>query len=303
MHQGSIIQSRSRESIISEIRRFPAMPGFRGVIPDIGGPSANMYGDSCPQWIRAGACNNRECSACPSLRTGIQGYLDLLDEAESLPGVKHAFIGSGIRHDLVPPDTGIMERICSHVSGHLKVAPEHIVQTVTNLMNKPGIAAFEAFRKVFEESQKGKKKRQYLVPYLMSGHPGCTLPDMVALALYLKDNSLYTEQVQDFTPTPMTASTVMYATGLDPKTMQGVFVPKDEEKQIQRAILHWKEESRYDLVRTGLLRAGRSDLIGSAPHTLISGTRPYKKVKPETESGERKQKTGFVRVIRHRGDR
>ena len=303
MHQGTIIQSRSRESILREAKRLVSMPEFRGIITDIGGPSANMYGDTCSRWRAEGTCTDRECCTCQAREPGITRYLDILDEAEAIPGVKHVFIGSGIRYDLVPPVNHIMKRICSHVSGQLKVAPEHIAEGVTAMMNKPGVAVFEIFRRVFEENQEGKKKRQYLIPYLMSGHPGCTIPDMITLALYLRDNRLYTEQVQDFTPTPMTASTIMYATGLDPKTMRKVFVPRGEEKRVQRAILHWKDEKQYDLVRTGLLSAGRSDLIGDHPSSLIPGNRT-RFMERGTEPGlkEESGRKGFVRLSRRSRD-
>lgn len=275
MHQGKIIQSRSRESVIREVERIAAMPEFRGTIPDIGGPSANMYADTCPRWEGAGTCPDRDCLNCTSRRSGIERYLDLLDAAADVAGVCHVFIGSGLRYDLVPSDPGTMNRICDHVSGQLKVAPEHIEDRVTRLMHKPGKENFESFRKRFEEIQKKRKTRQYIIPYLMSGHPGCTVSDMIHLAEYLRDHHLYTEQVQDFTPTPMTASTCMYATGIDPKTMKKVSIPKGTEKQIQRALLHYRDPGGYDLVRAGLEQAGRRDLIGDSPVCLIGKKKPF----------------------------
>lgn len=269
MHQGSVIQSRSPESILSEIASFRKNPGFAGIVSDVGGPSANMYMDMCPEWEKRGACTDRECTTCPRLRSGIHEYLNLLDEAEQIAGVKHAFIGSGLRYDLIPPDEGCLNHILRHISGQMKVAPEHITKTVTRAMNKPDINHFDRFRKAFEKSQDGKKPRQYLVPYLMSGHPGCTIRDMISLAEYLRDTGLYTRQVQDFTPAPLTASTSMYATGLDHRTGKPVHVPKGREKKIQRAILHWKDPANYQLVLEGLTIAGRKDLVGNKAGCLI----------------------------------
>lgn len=270
MHQGSIIQSRSRKSILREIASFRNIKGFSGVVSDVGGPSANMYGDLCPKWEKEGACTEKECISCASVRSGITSDLDLLDEAEDIPGIKHVYIGSGLRYDLIPPDPDILCRISRHISGQMKIAPEHIVRKVTQYMNKPDGEYFEQFRLAFELSQKGKKSRQYLIPYLMSGHPGCTISDMITLAEYLRDKKLYTEQVQDFTPTPLTTSTCMYATGLDPKTNMPVHVPKGDEKKIQRAMLHWKNPAHSHLVSEGLKIAGRADLIGNHGHCLIT---------------------------------
>jgi uncharacterized radical SAM protein YgiQ len=275
MHQGRIIQSRSQESIIREAEAIASMPDFKGTITDIGGPSVNMYKDSCPVWEKSGPCSDRECPSCKNRKSGILEYLNLLDAVESVPGIKHVFIGSGLRYDLVPADREIIEQICSHVSGQLKVAPEHVSPVVTSIMKKPDVCVFDSFREIFEDIQKDKKKKQYIIPYLMSGHPGCTLSDMIALALYLKAHHLYTEQVQDFTPTPMTASTCMYATGINPETMLPVYVPKEQEKVIQRSLLQWQDDERYEQVRAGLVCAGRTDLIGDDPACLISKRKPY----------------------------
>ncbi len=273
MHQGTIIQSRSRKSVLKEIASFQNMRGFSGIVSDVGGPSANMYGDFCQNWEKSGACTDRECIRCPSVRSGIHDYLDMLDEAEKLPKVKHVYIGSGLRYDLIPLDQDCFRRISRHISGQMKIAPEHITKDVTGIMNKPDKECFDRFRTFFEKNQVGKKSRQYLIPYLMSGHPGCTLTDMIALAEYLRDTRLYTERVQDFTPTPMTTSTCMYATGLDPWTGNTVHVPKGDEKRIQRAILHWKNPAHYSLVLEGLTRAGRKDLIGNSGRCLIPARR------------------------------
>ncbi len=270
MHQGMIIQSRSSESIFREVKRISLMPEFKGTIPDIGGPSVNMYGDWCRRWEADGVCEDRDCITCKTRETGFSRYLDILDAAEKIPGIKHVFIGSGLRYDLVPGDKSTMERICTHVSGQMKVAPEHIAAEVVHRMNKPERGIFDSFRDNFEAVQKGRHPRQFIIPYLMSGHPGCTVRDMIQLAEYLRDHHLYTEQVQDFTPTPMTASTCMYHSGYDPETMERVHIPKGEEKRMQRAILSWKDPTGYDLVCAGLKQEGREDLIGNGTKCLIT---------------------------------
>jgi uncharacterized radical SAM protein YgiQ len=197
---------------------------------------------------------------------------DLLEKLREIPGVKRVFIGSGIRYDLaLADDAGYLRTICDHhVSGHLKVAPEHVAKKVTGIMNKPERAVFDRFREQFEALQKGKKSRQYLLPYFMSGHPGCTMSDMVELALYIRDNRLYTEQVQDFTPTPMSVSTCMYYTGLNPFTLQPVHVPKGQEKKVQRALMQYRDPRNKGMIIDGLRAAGRTDLIGSGNECLVA---------------------------------
>jgi len=273
-HQGRIIQSRSPASIVREVERMARMPEFRGIVQDIGGPTANMYGMTCQRWARAGACADRHCSPhCPSLDCDHGLQMALLEQLRSVRGVRHVFISSGVRFDLIPEDDGgyLAALADHHISGHLKVAPEHISPRVTGCMNKPDGEVFEAFRCRFERLQQGKKKRQYLLPYFMSGHPGCTVGDMIELAQYIRDHNLYTEQVQDFTPTPMSVSTCMYYTGMNPFTMEPIHVPKGREKRIQRAILQWRDPKNRDLVLEGLEAAGRSDLIGTAKGCLASG--------------------------------
>ncbi|HJJ45314.1 MAG: YgiQ family radical SAM protein [Methanocorpusculum sp.] len=270
-HQGKHIVSRSEASIIREAERMAKMPEFKGTISDVGGPSANMYGYFCKTWETKGPCRNKSCIGCPSLKPAVQRQSALLEALRNIPRVKHVFISSGIRYDLIPEDADGDEYLktvaAHHISGHLKVAPEHIVPRVTQMMNKPDGTAFDAFRKRFEALQQKKtdegRKRQYLVPYLMSSHPGCRIEDMVTLALYLREHHLYTEQVQDFTPSPMTLSTAMYYTGIDPRTDKSVHVPLGNEKLIQRAILQWRDPKQYDFVVSGLLKAGRRDLIGN----------------------------------------
>ncbi|HWQ19660.1 MAG TPA: YgiQ family radical SAM protein [Methanotrichaceae archaeon] len=278
-HQGRIIQSRSIGSLVREATKLTRMPDFRGTIQDIGGPTANMYGLGCKLWPKQGACKDKLCSAdCPSMNADHQKQVEMLRRIRALPGVKHVFIGSGIRHDLAMADSsGYLRELCAHhVSGHLKIAPEHISPKVTACMHKPPVEVLEAFRKEFDACNRDLKREQYILPYLMSGHPGCTVSDMVELAEYLRDNHLYTEQVQDFTPTPMTISTAMYYTGLDPFTMKEVHVPKGREKKIQRALLQYRDPKNYGLVTEGLRMAGRDDLIGDCPKCLVPGRRIQK---------------------------
>lgn len=272
-HQGRIVQSRSMESIVYEVERMAGMPEFKGIVQDVGGPTANMYGLSCPQWNKTGACPDRSCTpACPNLSTSHTQQVELLQALEKIQNVRKVFVSSGLRFDLIlADDTGYLEKLFrSHVSGHLKIAPEHIVPHVTACMNKPDGTVFEAFRRRFEKLQQNKPKRQYLLPYFMSGHPGCTVADMVELALYIRANNLYTEQVQDFTPTPMSVSSCMYYTGLDPFTLEPIHVPRGLEKKIQRALLQYRDPKNRTLVREGLRLAGRQDLIGNGKKHLVS---------------------------------
>ena len=234
-----------------------------------------MFSLSCDHWETVGTCPDKHCSAaCRSLHTSHRHLCGLLEAVRKIPGVKKVFIGSGIRYDLaLADDSGYLPLLCEHhVSGHLKVAPEHISKKVTEVMNKPDRTVFDRFRDQFEVLQKGKRKRQYLVPYFMSGHPGCKLADMIELAEYIRDHYLYTEQVQDFTPTPMSVSTCMYYTGLNPFTMEPIHVPKGQEKKIQRALLQYRDERNRGLVTEGLTAAGRSDLIGNGMQCLVSGS-------------------------------
>ena len=274
-HQGRIVQSRSIPSIVREVTRIAGMPEFKGIVQDVGGPTANMYGLSCTRWGKLGACRDKSCSpACATLTTDHAAQCELLRQIRTVEGVKKAFIGSGIRFDLVlADDSGYLGMICEHhISGHLKIAPEHVADSVTRAMNKPGREQFDRFRQRFETLQKAKKKRQYLLPYFMSGHPGCTIADMVGLATYIRDNHLYTEQVQDFTPTPMSVSTCMYYTGLNPFTMEPVHVPKGREKRVQRAMMQYRDPKNRALVVEGLRAAGREDLIGKDNRCLVGGS-------------------------------
>jgi len=294
-HQGRIIQSRSIDSIVREVTRMTTMSEFKGIVQDVGGPTANMYAMACPRWEKAGACPDKSCSpACPTLDVSHTKLCELLRRVSEVPGVKRVFVGSGIRYDLVlagDQDSGYLRQLAEHhVSGHLKVAPEHVSAEVTAAMNKPGREVFDRFRERFDALQQGKPKRQYIVPYFMSGHPGCTVKDMAELAEYIRDNRLYTEQVQDFTPTPMSVSTCMYYTGLNPFTLKPVYVPKGREKKVQRAMMQYREPGNRAFVLEGLRMAGREDLIGNGPACLVaSGVyreretmkafRPYKRKK------------------------
>jgi uncharacterized radical SAM protein YgiQ len=248
------------------------MPEFKGIVQDIGGPTANMYCLSCVLWEKNGACRDKHCSpSCKNLDTSHRHQGELLKKLREIPGVKKVFISSGIRYDLaLADDSGYLEMICDHhVSGHLKVAPEHVIKNVTEAMNKPDREVFDQFCERFETLQKGKKKRQYLLPYFMSGHPGCSINDMVELAVYIHDHQLYTEQVQDFTPTPMSVSTCMYYTGLNPFTLEPVHVPKGKEKKIQRALMQYRDPDNRRLIIEGLNAAGRTDLIANGRESLV----------------------------------
>ena len=277
-HQGRTVRSRSIESVVAEARKITALPGFKGYIHDVGGPTANFRAPACEKQLKDGVCPNRKCLApkpCKNLRADHEEYIRLLSEIERVPGVKRVFIRSGIRFDYLLADetTGdafFKKLVRDHVSGQLKVAPEHCASPVLRLMGKPDIDVFERFKKRYFELSAACGKEQYLVPYLMSSHPGSTLNEAVELALYLKKWNYSPEQVQDYYPTPGTASTVMFYTGVDPFTMKEVFVPTDyEEKQIQRALLQYRKPENADLVRRALKKCGREDLIGFGAECLV----------------------------------
>ncbi|MEM2124208.1 MAG: YgiQ family radical SAM protein [Methanolinea sp.] len=273
-HQGRIIQSRSIESLVREASRLASLRGFSGVIADVGGPTANMYGMRCDRWEKEGTCAERRCTpACMRLHTSHAPFRQLLSRLSAVPGVRKVLVSSGVRHDLLAADGySILRDLCEyHVPGHLKVAPEHVSPRVLSLMGKPGIGVFLEFCGEFERLQEGKGKKSYILPYFMSGHPGCTVADMIALAEFARDHRIRVEQVQDFTPTPMTVSTCMYHTGLDPFTMEPVHVPRGREKRIQRALLQYWDPRNRALVREALLAAGRGDLVGQSEKCLVDG--------------------------------
>ncbi len=275
-HQGRTVRSRSVESVVEEAKKITALPDFKGYIHDVGGPTANFREPACEHQLTHGVCSNRKCLAptpCKNLRVDHAEYLRLIEAVEALPKVKKVFIRSGIRFDylLLDHDESFFYKLVrDNVSGQLKVAPEHCSDAVLSCMGKPDFSVYERFRKRFFELTKKAGKEQYLVPYLMSSHPGSTLSDAIELALYLKRNGYAPEQVQDFYPTPGTASTVMYYTGINPLTMKRVYVATDyHEKQLQRALLQYNRPQNADLVREALTLAGRTDLIGFAPECLV----------------------------------
>ncbi len=277
-HQGRTVRSRSIESVVAEAHKITKLPGFKGYIHDVGGPTANFREPACEKQLADGVCPNRKCLApkpCKNLRADHTEYIELLSQIEQVPGVKRVFIRSGIRFDYLladehSGDAFFKKLVRDHVSGQLKVAPEHCAPNVLRKMGKPDIEVFEKFKRRYFELSNACGKEQYLVPYLMSSHPGSTLNEAVELALYLKKWDYSPEQVQDYYPTPGTASTVMFYAGLDPFTMQEVFVPTDyEEKQMQRALLQYKKPENAELVRKALIKCGRSDLIGFGKECLV----------------------------------
>ncbi len=273
-HQGRMIASRSIESVLREARKLTEKPDFKGVINGVGGPSANMYGMECKTWEKKGACLDKSClypQICPALDTSHKKLIELMRRLRELPGVKQVFTGYGVRYDLALEDEEYLKELCAyHISGQLRIAPEHFSKQVTNVMCKPGRETYERFAENFAVLNKKCGKKQYIVNYLMSGHPGCTLENMIQMAEYMRDHGGYTEQVQDFTPTPMTLSTCMYYTGLDPFTGKKVYVPRDKkEKATQRAIMHYRSPANYELVYEALEKAGRLDLVGNAHNCLI----------------------------------
>ena len=304
-HQGRTVTSRSHDSILREAELLTKNPRFKGYIHDVGGPTANFRAPSCTRQLKHGVCKNRQClfpEPCQHLEASHRDYLSLLEKLRRLKGIKRVFIRSGIRYDylLADPDDAFFYALCKyHVSGQLKVAPEHISDHVLYYMGKPGRAVYDRFVEKYERINATLQKKQYLVPYLMSSHPGSTLKDAIRLAEFLRDHHLNPEQVQDFYPTPGSLSTCMYYTGLDPRTMKPVYVPRDyREKQMQRALLQYRKPENYELVRTALLKAGRADLIGNHPKCLIhskKGEQQYGKAterKDRFRKGQRRTETG-----------
>ena len=275
-HQGRIIQARSQESILKEAKMITEDPGFKGYIHDVGGPTANFRAPACKKQLTKGACPNKQClfpKPCANLIADHKDYIELLHKLRALPKVKKVFIRSGIRFDylLADKDRTFLRELCEHhVSGQLKVAPEHISDAVLEKMGKPPVAVYREFVKEYKAMNEKLGKKQYLVPYLMSSHPGSTLKEAVELAEFLRDLGYMPEQVQDFYPTPSTISTCMYYTGLDPRTMQPVYVATNpHEKAMQRALIQYRNPENYDLVHEALIKAGREDLIGFDEKCLI----------------------------------
>ena len=275
-HQGRIVQVRSHESLIEEAKEITKDKDFKGYIHDVGGPTANFRHPSCKKQMEHGVCKTRQClfpSPCKNLDADHRDYVSLLRELRDIPKVKKVFIRSGIRFDYLLADKKqeFLRELCEyHVSGQLKVAPEHVAGPVLSLMGKPEHKVYEEFTRQFYKMNERIGKEQYLVPYLMSSHPGSTLKEAVELAEYCRDLGYMPEQVQDFYPTPSTLSTCMYYTGVDPRTMQKVYVPKSpHEKAMQRALIQYRNPELYDLVIEALHKAGRSDLIGFGPKCLV----------------------------------
>ncbi len=276
LHQGRKITCRSEKSVLEEAAKLTQMPNFKGYIHDVGGPTANFRHTSCKKQLEHGLCKGKKCLAptpCKALDVDHTEYLQMLRKLRKIKGIKKVFIRSGIRYDYLMEDKNdefMRELIRHHISGQLKVAPEHCSAAVLDKMGKPHIEAYKAFQKRFYEITKGMDKEQYLVPYLMSSHPGSTLKEAIDLALFLRDNKIRPEQVQDFYPTPGTISTAMFYTELDPYTMEKVYVPKTaKEKAMQRALLQYFKPQNKELVLEALKKAGRHDLIGKSPKCLV----------------------------------
>ena len=305
-HQGRIMQTRSHDSIIEEAELMINDPDFKGNIYDVGGPTANFRQTACEKQMTKGACPKKQClfpKPCKSLRIDHSDFRELLRKLRSMPKVKRVFIRSGIRFDYLinDPDDGFIRDLCEHhVSGQLKVAPEHISDTVLSKMGKPENSAYEQFMRKYKQVNAELGKKQYVVPYLMSSHPGSSLKEAVELAEYIRDLGYMPEQVQDFYPTPSTLSTCMYYTELDPRTMEKVYVPKTpHEKAMQRALIQYRNPKNYDLIVEALTKANRTDLIGFDKKCLIRpsymdrekfGT-PHRSAK-EIQAGKQKQTTG-----------
>jgi len=275
-HQGRTIQTRSIEAVVEEAEQLVEDPEFKGYIHDVGGPTANFRQSACDKQSKFGTCSDKSClypEPCKNLNVDHRSYLQLLRRLRSLKGVKKVFIRSGIRHDylLCDPDPAFFEELCEHhISGQLKVAPEHVAPAVLEKMGKPGREAYLAFKKRYKEINKKLGKDQYLVPYFMSSHPGSNLEAAVELASFIRKHEHLPEQVQDFYPTPGTLSTCMYYTGLDPRTMEPVYVPKSpHEKAMQRALIQYRNPKLYRLVLEALIKTGRKDLIGYGRNCLI----------------------------------
>ena len=292
-HQGRIVQTRSHDSLLEEAEMITGEKDFKGYIHDVGGPTANFRHPSCQKQMEHGVCRDRQClfpAPCKNLDADHSDYVSLLKKLRNVPGVKKVFIRSGIRFDYLLADRkkDFLRELCEyHVSGQLKVAPEHVSDQVLSLMGKPQNRVYEEFTRQFQKMNDRLGKKQYLVPYLMSSHPGSTLKEAVELAEYCRDLGYMPEQVQDFYPTPSTISTCMYYTGLDPRTMEPVYVPTNpHEKAMQRALIQYRNPKNYDLVREALHRAGRTDLIGYGKECLIRPRKPEEK--PGQRAGQQK---------------
>ncbi len=311
-HQGRTVSCRSHASVVREAELLTRHPGFKGYIHDVGGPSASFRRPSCQKQLKHGMCRDRACLApepCPNLDADHTDYMQLLRKVRAVPGVKKVFIRSGIRFDYLMRDPGgefFTDLVQHHISGQLKVAPEHCAAHTLDCMGKPHIEVYEKFREKYQKLNRRYGKEQYLVPYLISSHPGCTLADAVALAEWLNRQGHMPEQVQDFYPTPGTLATCMWYTGLDPRTMEPVFVPRaPHDKALQRALMQWRRPQNRKLVLEALHRTGREDLIGYGKRCLVrpekgnapGSARQDKKAAPRTEGREPRpvRKEGWAR--------
>lgn len=303
-HQGRILQTRSHDSIIKEAVHMTEDPAFKGYIHDVGGPTADFRQPSCQKQLTKGVCQNRQClfpEPCKNLTADHSDYVSLLRKLRKIPKVKKVFIRSGVRFDYVMADKSpvfLQELVKHHISGQLRVAPEHVSDKVLHYMGKPSHQVYEKFLKAYEKENAKTGQKQYAVPYFMSSHPGCTVKDAVKLAEYVRDLGFTPEQVQDFYPTPSTLSTCMYYTGIHPLTGEKVYVPKDpHEKAIQRALMQYKNPANRTLVLEGLRLAGRMDLVGFGPKCLI---RPERKNTPDRpKNREQSGKKSGKKTIRH----
>lgn len=286
-HQGRVVQSRSHGSLLKEAKQLTAMGGFKGYIHDVGGPTANFRQPACSKQEKCGVCPDRQCigySPCPNMKADESDYVSLLKKLREVPGVKKVFVRSGVRFDYLLYDKKtdfLKELTAHHVSGQLKVAPEHVSDRVLYYMNKPPHRVYEAFVKRYEDMNRREGKQQYLVPYFISSHPGCTLDDAIELAEYIKKTGHRPEQVQDFYPTPGTLSTCMYYTGLDPRTMEPVHIPRGEEKKMQRALMQYWVPGNRETVRKALRLRGREDLIGRGSKALVPEALPQRERSPK----------------------
>lgn len=306
-HQGRIIQTRSHASILEEAKEMTKHPDFKGYIHDVGGPTANFRAPACEKQLSKGVCGTKQClfpKPCQNLKINHRDYLSLLRKLRELPQVKKVFIRSGIRFDylIFDSDQTFLQELCKyHVSGQLKVAPEHISDAVLEKMGKPSAEVYERFVAAYEKTNQNLNKKQYLVPYLMSSHPGSTLKEAVELAEFLKKFDYMPQQVQDFYPTPSTISTCMYYTGLDPRTMQKVYTAVNpHEKAMQRALIQYRDPKNYELVKEALIKANREDLIGFDQRCLI---RPRKGEHFSGSKSHAKEFTKNPSVGRRRGER
>lgn len=301
-HQGRVLQVRSHDSIMREAEVLTHDPDFKGYINDVGGPTANFFRPACDKQLKHGVCKNKRClwpNVCKNMVVDESGYTQLLRDLRSIPGIKKVFIRSGIRFDYTMADASdefMLELLQHHVSGQLRLAPEHVSDAVLSVMGKPSRAVYDAFCRRFDKINKQYGLNQFVVPYLISSHPGSTMKEAVELACAVRDMGYMPEQVQDFYPTPSTMSTCMYYTGVDPRTMQPIYVARDpHEKAMQRALIQYRKPENYKLVREALIAAGRRDLIGYDKHCLIRPVPPHEGAASKKSSGKAKGAGGINR--------